>query len=118
MVSRSRERSRSISTTDARPIAGPVAPCDAGRVTDYLTPGLIRWRKITDAPLLILAVGSLPILLLEVARHRLNLADRRFIDAVNVVVLVAFAIDYFNELRLVRMRRTYVRREWTSLLIV
>ncbi|MCU1485590.1 MAG: putative voltage-gated potassium channel protein [Actinomycetia bacterium] len=87
-------------------------------MTDYGTPGLTRWRRATDAPLLALAIGSLPLLLLEVTRHDLPLADRYFLDATNVVVLVAFAIDYFVELWLAGARRSYVRGEWTSLLIV
>ncbi|MEY2568541.1 MAG: voltage-gated potassium channel [Actinomycetota bacterium] len=83
-----------------------------------MTPGLQRWRSGTDAPLLVLAVGSLPILLLEFARHDLTRADRIFMDAVNLIVLVAFAVDYVVELLLARPRNLYVRSEWTSLLIV
>jgi hypothetical protein len=37
-------------------------------MTDYVTPRLAAWRRRTDAPLLILAIGSLPLLLLEVTR--------------------------------------------------
>lgn len=57
-------------------------------------------------------------LLLELARDELPYADRVFLDIVNVIVLVAFAIDYIVELRLARPRRLFVRGEWTSLLIV
>lgn len=85
---------------------------------EYMTPGLVKWRSATDAPLLVIAVGSLPVLLLEVARNDLPLWDRRFLDAVNVLVLVAFAVDYFVELRLAAHRTLFVRAEWTSLLIV
>ena len=83
-----------------------------------MTPGLKRWRRVTDAPLLALAIGSLPLLLLELARSELTLTDRRFLDAMNVVVLVAFAVDYVVELVLAGRRRHYIRGEWTSLLIV
>ncbi len=83
-----------------------------------MTPGLVRWRRVTDVPLLILAVGSLPLLLLEFARNDLPRADRVFLDVVNVVVLVAFAVDYVVELALAERKGKYVRREWTSLLIV
>jgi voltage-gated potassium channel len=65
-----------------------------------------------------LAVGSLPILLLEVERHRLPHADGVFIDIVNVVVLVAFAVDYIVELCAAARRGLYVRSEFLSLLIV
>jgi voltage-gated potassium channel len=87
-------------------------------VADFLTPRLIRWRRATDAPLLILAIGSLPLLLLEVARQDLPHGDRVFLDVVNLVVLIGFSVDYFVELALARCRRAYVRHEWTSLLIV
>lgn len=85
---------------------------------DYLTPGLQRWRARTDAPLLVLAIGSLPFLLLELQRTELPAGDRRFLDGLNIVILVAFAVDYVVELVLARPRALYVRREWTSLLIV
>jgi hypothetical protein len=87
-------------------------------MSDYITPGLSTWRKWTDGPLLILAIGSLPLLLLEVDRHRLTYGDRVLLDVVNVAVLVAFAVDYVVELALASPRPMYVRREWTSLLIV
>jgi hypothetical protein len=41
----------------------------------YVTPGLFRWRRGTDAPLLVLAIGSLPFLLLEFARDDLSRSD-------------------------------------------
>jgi hypothetical protein len=58
------------------------------------------------------------LLLLELGRDDLPLSDRRFIDIANLVVLVAFAVDYFVEQRLASNRRNYVRHEWTSLVIV
>jgi voltage-gated potassium channel len=84
----------------------------------YMTPRLAQWRRRTDGPLLIIAIGSLPLLLLELRRDDLPLSDRRFIDIANLVVLLAFAVDYFVELRLASNRRQYVRHEWTSLVIV
>jgi hypothetical protein len=48
--------------------------------------------------LLLLAVGSLPLLFLEVVANRLPNGDKRFLVAANVVVFVAFAIDYLVEL--------------------
>jgi voltage-gated potassium channel len=84
----------------------------------HLTPRLVAWRAWTDWPLIVLAVGSLPILLLEVERSDLQHSDRVLIDVVNVVLLVAFAVDYVVELALVRNRSSYVRHEWTSLAIV
>lgn len=79
---------------------------------------LDRWRSWTDLPLMVLAIGSLPVLLLEIERGDLPRSDRLFIDAVNVTVLVAFAVDYFVELFLAPDRSVYVRREWSSAAIV
>jgi voltage-gated potassium channel len=86
--------------------------------SDYMTPALERWRHWTDLPLVVLAVGSLPLLLLDLRRTELTYADRVFIDVVNVLILVAFAIDYLVELLVARNRMRYVRSEWISPLLV
>jgi voltage-gated potassium channel len=91
---------------------------DASAMTDYITPRLAAWRKWTDGPFLVIAIGSLPLLLLEVDRHQLAYSDRIFLDVVNILVLVTFAVDYLVELAFAAPRSAYVRREWTSLLIV
>jgi voltage-gated potassium channel len=83
-----------------------------------MTPTLAQWRRWTDLPLVVLAIGSLPAPLLELKRGELAYADRVFIDVVNVTVLIAFAVDYLVELILARNRRRYVRTEWTSALVV
>jgi voltage-gated potassium channel len=67
---------------------------------------------------MVVAIASLPVLLLEVERHRLPHGDRAFIDGANIVVLVAFAVDYVAELAVVSNRRLYMRSEFLSLLIV
>ena len=64
-----------------------------------ISPRLATWRRRTDLPLLLLTVGSLPLLLLEVVAHRLTQNDQRFITAVNIIVFIAFAIDYLVELK-------------------
>lgn len=84
----------------------------------YLTTRLQRWRRATDGPLLVIAIGSLPLLLLEVKRSELPHSERLMLDGVNVAVLIAFAVDYVVELIVARERATYIRREWTSLVIV
>ncbi len=86
--------------------------------SDYVTPALARWRRYTDVPLLILAIGSVPILALELIRDDLISLDRAFLDVMNIVVLVAFATDYIAELTLAGDRGSYVRHEWTSAVIV
>ena len=79
---------------------------------------LAKWRKRTDTPLTALALGSLPILLLEFVSDRLSENDRLLITAVNALIFVAFAIDYLVELSVAQDRRNYVLHEWTSLVIV
>ena len=83
-----------------------------------ISPRLATWRRRTDLPLLLLAVGSLPLLLLEVVSHRLTQNDQRFISAVNVIVFIAFAVDYLVELTITYKRSTYIRTQWASLIIV
>lgn len=73
---------------------------------------------MTDGPLLVLAIGSLPFLLLEVRRDEIPRTDVWLVDIVNIVVLVAFALDYVVELALARNRRRYIVSEWSSLAIV
>ena len=86
--------------------------------TIEITPRLATWRKRTDTPLLLLAVGSLPLLLLEVVSDRLTNTDQNFITAINVLVFIAFAVDYLVELSVTESRATYVRTQWASLIIV
>ena len=88
------------------------------RQPSYVTESLARWRARTDGPLLVLAIGTLPFLLIEIKREELPPGDRFLIDAINVIVLIAFAADYAIELALASDRRAYARHEWTSLLIV
>jgi len=76
------------------------------------------WRRWTDTPLLIIAIGSLPFLLLEIERSQLVRTDRVLLDVINVLVLVCFALDYAIGFALTTSRRQYVRHEWASLLIV
>jgi voltage-gated potassium channel len=83
-----------------------------------ISPRLATWRRRTDLPLLLIAVGSLPLLLLEVVSHRLAQNDQRFITVVNVIVFIAFAVDYLVELSITHKRSTYIRTQWASLIIV
>jgi len=82
-----------------------------------LSQRLITWRRWTDVPLIAIALGSLPILILELVQDRLSDEDRVFIAIVNIAVFLAFAIDYLIELILTGDRKRYLRTEWTSLLI-
>lgn len=82
------------------------------------SPRLSSWRRWTDLPLLFLAVGSLPLLLLELVAERLPRQDQFLVSAVNLLVFVAFAIDYIVELAITDQRAKYARTQWASLLIV
>ena len=83
-----------------------------------LSPRLAAWKRWTNAPLLCIAIGSLPLLLLEVVADRLSDSDQTFLTAVNVAVFVAFAIDYVVGLAVAYERKSYVRTHWASLVIV
>ena len=83
-----------------------------------ISPRLATWRRRTDIPLLLLAIGSLPLLLLEVVADRLPNGDQRFLIAVNVIVFAAFAIDYLVELAVTFNRIKFVKSQWASLMIV
>jgi voltage-gated potassium channel len=83
-----------------------------------LTSKLVTWRKWTDIPLLIIAIGSLPLLLLEIISHRLTSGDKTFLLVVNVTVFLAYAVDYVIEFLVTPEKGRYVRSEWSSLLIV
>lgn len=85
---------------------------------DYISPKVIRWRALTNGPLTILAIGSLPLLALEFVRDKLTEADRGFLDVVDVVVFVAFAVDYLVQFALTNRRSHFVRGEWMELLLV
>lgn len=83
-----------------------------------ISPRLQSWRSKTDVPLIIIAIGSLPLLLLEVISDRLPDSDKSFIFIINLVVFVSFAVDYIVELIVTKDKPTYLRTQWASLLIV
>jgi voltage-gated potassium channel len=83
-----------------------------------LSSKLVTWRKWTDIPLLIVTIGSLPLLLLEIVSHRLTNGDKTFLLIVNLTVFLAYAVDYVTEFLVTPEKGRYVRSEWSSLLIV
>jgi voltage-gated potassium channel len=85
---------------------------------DYITPRLARWKRVSDPLLLFLALGSVPVLLLEIDKASLPRGDQIFIDIVNIIVFAAFLVDYVVGLWLTSDRRAYARAEWLNLLIV
>ena len=83
-----------------------------------ISPKLQSWQNKTDGLLVVIAVGSLPLLLLEAISDRLPEGDRNFIVIVNLVVFIVFAIDYIVKLVLTDSKPTYIRTQWLSLFIV
>jgi len=83
-----------------------------------ISPRLQSWQNKTDGLLVVIAVGSLPLLLLETISDRLPDGDRNFIVIVNIVVFIAFAIDYIVKLVLSDSKPTYIRTQWLSFFIV
>ena len=83
-----------------------------------ISPRLQSLQNRTDGLLVVIAVGSLPLLLLETISDRLPDGDRNFIFIVNLVVFIAFAIDYIVKLVLSDSKPTYIRTQWLSFLIV
>ena len=83
-----------------------------------ISPKLQSWQNKTDGLLVVIAVGSLPLLLLETISDRLPDGDKNFIVIVNLVVFIAFAIDYIVKLVLSDSKPTYIRTQWLSFFIV
>lgn len=81
-------------------------------------PELRRWRRATDAPLTALALGSLPLLLLQVVSSRLTQTDRAFLLVVDITVFAAFSVDVIVEFTLASKKTLYLKAEWLGLLIV
>jgi len=78
---------------------------------------VLKWRAQTDTLLTVIAIGSLPVLLLHFISDRLNSSDLKFLFAVDLIVFLAFAIDYLVELRKSNNKWHYVKAEWLSALI-
>lgn len=79
---------------------------------------LAAWRSRTGGLLFILAIGSVPILLLDFVIADLPQADRYFVLTVNVIVLVAFLIDYLVGLVLAPSKTEFIKSEKLSAVIV
>lgn len=94
----------------------PPSPNLSHMETDF--PELRTWKRWTEIPLVALAIGTLPIVLLELVFDRLGEEDQFFVTAINVLVLVAFALNLVVEIALCKNRRLYLKSEWSSPLIV
>jgi len=77
-----------------------------------------RSKGWVDGLLAVVALGSLPFLLLELVRDDLPRRDQLAIDVVNIAVLVVFALDYLVGFLKAGGRYDYLRREWLMLLLI
>ena len=84
----------------------------------YMTDQLRIWREKTDVPFLIVAIASIPFLLLELVSDRLPSSDISLLLVVNIIVMAVFTVDYVAEFKAASNKTAYFRSEWTSLLIV
>ena len=79
--------------------------------------GYVEWVRLTDGPLLALAVAFLGVLILPYALH-LSHSERVIVNVANVAIWAAFAADYVIRLYLAEDRRLYVRKNVLDLIIV
>ncbi|MCW2674167.1 MAG: ion transport integral rane protein, partial [Frankiales bacterium] len=75
-----------------------------------------RWAEVTDGPLLGLAVLFLVVLLVPLYQGSLASGERMALRALNVILWVAFGVDYAVRLWLAPDRRTHVRTHVADLL--
>jgi hypothetical protein len=76
-----------------------------------------KWRRQTDTPLTIIAVGSLPILFLHFVSDRLSTLDKTFILIVDLIVLTSFLVAYIVELTLSTNKIRYIKTEWLNAIV-
>lgn len=84
----------------------------------YVSPRLERWRARTSGPLFLIAVGSVPFVLLEFIADRLPEQDKVFVTVVDSVVLAVFLLDYVVGLFLATSKRAYIIHERLGAVIV
>ncbi len=77
-----------------------------------------RWCRATDGPLLALALVFLVVLLLPLYQPDLSQAARSALRVANVVLWMAFGVDYIVRLALAPDRRDYVRGHVPDLLLL
>ena len=76
-----------------------------------------RWRKQSDTPITIIAIGSLPVLFLHFVSDRLSSFDKKFILIIDLVVIAAFLVDYIVELALSTNKSRYIKTEWLNAIV-
>jgi voltage-gated potassium channel len=79
---------------------------------------LDRWRRATDGPLLLLAAAFLVVLLIPLYIADLTRPERSVLRTANVLLYVAFGVDYLVRLRVADDRRAYVRGHIPDLLLL
>ena len=84
----------------------------------WMTPRLAAWQTRTEGFLLVVAIGTLPLLLLEVKLAELPSYERTLVSVMNWVVFALFGVDYVCRLTLAKRRGSFVRNQWILLLLV
>jgi voltage-gated potassium channel len=84
----------------------------------YVGPALAKWQERSSPFIVLLAVFSVPIILLEFAASDLPQGDLTFIIVANVLILTGFSVDYFVGLAKSEHRLAYIRGEWLMGLLV
>ncbi len=84
----------------------------------YVGPALAKWQARSSPFIVLLAVFSVPIILLEFVAGDLPQSNLIFIIAANLVILSGFAVDYFVGLAKSADRMAYIRGEWLMGLLV
>lgn len=79
--------------------------------------GYANWVRLTDGPLLVLAVAFVVVLALPYTAD-LTSTQAAFVSAANIAIWACFAVDYLVRLSLALDRRAYVRRNILDLVIV
>jgi voltage-gated potassium channel len=79
-------------------------------------PALRRYQENTDLPLMVLAVSVIPLVGVEFAG--LGHKAEQGVEIIYGLIWAAFLADYVIRLILTADKRSYVRREWLSLVLV
>lgn len=85
--------------------------------TDRRAAALERFERVTEVPLVALALAMVPLLLVP-AVVDLTPTGRTVVYFLNLVIWAAFALELGVRFVLTRDRRGFLRREWPDLLIV
>lgn len=98
------------------PMSGTEPPEPAGPV-DRRQAALERFERVTEVPLVALALAMIPLLLVP-AVVDLSPTGRTVVAVLNLVIWAAFAIELVVRITLTRDRKGFLRKEWPDVVIV